>query len=98
MGFRTSHPLNSFFAKLAARHGCKRAIVAVAHRLSWILYAMLRDGTLFQPQQAGRRGGPLHSNGVPCIPPHTEEARASETQIEKPGSRRTTKIERVTPC
>ncbi len=56
---RPSHPLNPFFAKLASRHGYKRAVVAVAHRLSRILYAMLRDGVDFDPQRAGVELGPF---------------------------------------
>jgi transposase len=41
------HPLNPYFAALCARRGYKMAVVAVAHRLCRILYAMLRHGTDF---------------------------------------------------
>jgi transposase len=41
------HPLNPYFASLCARRGYKMAVVAVAHRLCRILYAMLRHGTDF---------------------------------------------------
>ena len=41
------HPLNPYFAILCARRGYKMAVVAVAHRLCRILYAMLRHGTDF---------------------------------------------------
>ena len=41
------HPLNPYFASLCARRGYKLAVVAVAHRLCRILYAMLRHGTDF---------------------------------------------------
>jgi transposase len=46
---RSSNALNPFFASLCVRRGYKMAIVAVAHRLCRILYAMLRDGTEFHP-------------------------------------------------
>ena len=39
---RPSHPLQPYFASLCVRRGYKMAIVAVAHRLCRILYAMLR--------------------------------------------------------
>ena len=41
------HPLNPFFRKIRAKKGYKVAIVAAAHRLCRILYAMLRDLTTF---------------------------------------------------
>jgi len=44
---RPDHPLNPYFASLCARRGYKMAVVAVAHRLCRILFAMLRDGTPF---------------------------------------------------
>ncbi len=44
---RPSNPLNPYFAALCARRGHKMAVVAVAHRLCRILYAMLRHGTDF---------------------------------------------------
>lgn len=42
-----NHPLNPYFSSLCARRGYKMAVVAVAHRLCRILYAMLRHGTDF---------------------------------------------------
>ncbi len=39
------------------RHGYKRAIVAVAHRLCRVLFAMLRDGTDFEPRRMGIEEG-----------------------------------------
>ena len=39
---RPDHPLNPYFARLCARRGYKMAIVAVAHRLCRIIFAMLR--------------------------------------------------------
>ncbi len=44
---RPDHPLNPYFSSLCVRRGYKMAVVAVAHRLCRILYAMLRDGTDF---------------------------------------------------
>jgi transposase len=42
-----NHPLHPYFSTLCVRRGYKMAVVAVAHRLCRILYAMLRDGTDF---------------------------------------------------
>jgi transposase len=44
---RPRHPLSPYFTSLCVRRGYKMAVVAVAHRLCRILYAMLRDGTTF---------------------------------------------------
>lgn len=56
---RPSHPLHPHFSKLCARHGYKRAIVAVAHRLCRVLYALLRDRTDFAPARMGVEEGPF---------------------------------------
>jgi transposase len=56
---RPSHPLNPYFLKLCARRGYKAAIVAVAHRLCRLLYALLRDGSKFQPTRLGVEAGPF---------------------------------------
>jgi hypothetical protein len=40
---RPTHPLHPHFARVCARRGYKTAVVAVAHRLCRILFAMLRD-------------------------------------------------------
>ena len=56
---RPSHPLNPYFARLCARRGYKMATVAVAHRLCRILFAMLRDGTEFNPERLGLQEGPF---------------------------------------
>ena len=42
-----NNPLNPYFSSLCVRRGYKMAVVAVAHRLCRILYAMLRHGTDF---------------------------------------------------
>lgn len=39
--------------RIAARRGKFRAVVALARRLAGILYAMLRDGTVYQPDRLG---------------------------------------------
>src|SRR5881628_1977624 len=44
---RPSHPLHPYFARLCAQRGYKMAVVAVAHRLCRILFALLRDGAEF---------------------------------------------------
>lgn len=40
--------LNTWAKKIAKRRGMKKAPVALARRLAVIMYAMLRDGTLFE--------------------------------------------------
>lgn len=54
---RPSHPLNPYFAQLCVRRGYKMAVVAVAHRLCRILYAMLRQGTDFDLSRLGVEQG-----------------------------------------
>ena len=54
---RISSPLNPYYARIKARRGYRMAIVAVAHRLCRMLYAMLRDGTAFDLAQAGVEEG-----------------------------------------
>ena len=56
---RPSHPLHPYFLKLRARRGYKSAVVAVAHRLCRVLYALLRDGADFQPSRLGIEEGPF---------------------------------------
>jgi len=48
---RPDHPLHPYFIRWCVRRGYKMAVVAVAHRLCRILYAMLRDGTDFDVTQ-----------------------------------------------
>ena len=54
---RVSSPLNPFFTKIKMRRGYRMAIVAVAHRLCRMLYAVLRDGTNFDLAKAGVKEG-----------------------------------------
>src|SRR5262245_24101246 len=62
---RLRHPtttaLRAWTERLAARRGRFIAVVALARRLAGILYALLRDGTDFQPARAGltRSTGPV---------------------------------------
>ncbi len=56
---RSTHPLHPYFATLCAQHGYQRAIVALAHRLCRILFAMLRDGTDFDVRKLGIEEGPF---------------------------------------
>lgn len=53
------HPLNPYFSSLCARRGYKMAIVAVAHRLCRILYAMLRHQTDFDVKKLSIEEGPF---------------------------------------
>jgi len=54
---RPTHPLNPHFARVTVRRGYKTAVVAVAHRLCRILFAMLRDGSDFDPARIGVEEG-----------------------------------------
>jgi len=54
---RSTHPLHPHFARVCARRGYKAAVVAVAHRLCRILFAMLRDGTDFSVTRTGVEQG-----------------------------------------
>jgi len=54
---RPTHPLHPHFARVATRRGYKTAVVAVAHRLCRILFAMLRDGVDFNPARLGIEEG-----------------------------------------
>lgn len=56
---RKSHPLNPYFSSLCARRGYKMAVIAVAHRLCRILYAMLRDGSEFEISKLAIEIGPF---------------------------------------
>lgn len=56
---RPTHPLNPYFTSLCARRGYKMAVVAVAHRLCRILYAMLRDEVDFDVNKIAVEQGPF---------------------------------------
>jgi transposase len=44
---RSTHPLNPYFRRLAARSGYKKAAIAIAQRLARIMYRMWRNGERF---------------------------------------------------
>lgn len=54
---RRTNPLQPYFSSLCARRGYKMAIVAVAHRLCRILYAMLRHERDFDVARLGVEQG-----------------------------------------
>lgn len=56
---RRTSPLHPYFTKLCARHGYKRAVIALAHRLCRMLFALLRDGTTFDLARLGIEAGPF---------------------------------------
>jgi len=43
--------LRTWALRIAARRGTQVAVVALARRLAGILYALLRDGSVFEPQR-----------------------------------------------
>ena len=51
---RVHGPLQQWGARIARRHGKQVAAVAVARKLSGILYAMWRDGTTYAPGHAAK--------------------------------------------
>jgi transposase len=54
---RSTHPLNPYFMSLCRRRGYKMAVVAVAHRLCRIMYAMLRHAEDFNVARLGVEQG-----------------------------------------
>jgi transposase len=50
-----ARPLIEYFERLAATRGRRIALIALARRLTGILFALLRDGTTFKPEQARTR-------------------------------------------
>jgi len=56
---RPKHPLNPYFRKLCAKHGYKMGVIAVAHRLCRILYAMLKNRTDFDERKLAVEKGPF---------------------------------------
>jgi transposase len=58
------HPLHPYFAQLCTRRGYKLAVIAVAHRLCRIMFAMLRDGRDFDLSQLAVERGPFERKVV----------------------------------
>lgn len=61
---RPTHPLHPYFAQLCARRGYKMAVVAVAHRLARIIFAMLRDASDFDVGKLAVERGPFERKVV----------------------------------
>ena len=61
---RPSNPLHPYFSALCARRGYKMAIIAVAHRLCRILFAMLRTGTDFDVAKLNVEAGPFERKQI----------------------------------
>ena len=61
---RPNHPLHPYFARLCAQRGYKMAVVAVAHRLCRILFALLRDGVEFDVAKLAVEEGPFRRTSV----------------------------------
>jgi transposase len=61
---RPTHPLHPYFARLCAQRGYKMAVVAVAHRLCRILFALLRDGKEFDVRKLAIEEGPFRRTTV----------------------------------
>ena len=68
---RIGHPFNPFFRKLKAKKGYKVAIVAVAHRLARVLWAMLKNETEFDASkyvaQSEAAWNALLDDGAPAM-------------------------------
>lgn len=61
---RPNHPLHPYFARLCAKRGYKMAVVAVAHRLCRILFALLRDGVEFDVAKLAVEEGPFRRTSM----------------------------------
>jgi transposase len=61
---RPNHPLHPYFAHLCAKRGYKMAVVAVAHRVCRILFAMLRDSAEFDVGKLGVEEGQFRRTTV----------------------------------
>jgi transposase len=61
---RPSHPLHPHFARLCAQRGYTMAVVAVAHRLCRILFALLRDSAELDVARLAVEEGPFRCTRV----------------------------------
>jgi transposase len=61
---RPTHPLHPYFLRLCAKRGYRVAVIAVAHRLCRIMYAMLRRATDFDVAKLGIEEGPFRQTTV----------------------------------
>ncbi len=60
----TSNPLNSFLAKMATKRGHKLAVMAVAHRILRVTWAILKNGLDFEPEKIGIQEGPFMTRRI----------------------------------
>jgi len=82
---RPRHPLNPFFARVCARHGYRKATIAVAHRLLRISFAMLRKGCEFDVGRLGVEAGPFEVRSTRWYRMKDASAR-SKAPVTRPGS------------
>ena len=61
---RPTHPLHPYFARVCASRGYTMAVVAVAHRVCRILFALLRDGAEFDLAKLAVEKGPFRRTTV----------------------------------
>jgi len=61
---RVTNPLNPYFRRLISRRGYRMAITAVAHRLSRIIYAMLKGQQDFDFSKLGVIKGPFERTSI----------------------------------
>lgn len=61
---RPNNPLRPYFTRLCALRGYKMAVVALAHRLCRILFAILRTGSVFDVKRLGVEAGPFEKRVI----------------------------------
>jgi hypothetical protein len=84
---RPTHPLHPYFSRRCAQRGYKLAVIAVAHRLCRILFALLRDGGAFDVTQLAVQQGPFrHTSMHPD--PRPAQGRGAPPRLSEGGSRR----------
>jgi hypothetical protein len=82
---RPTHPLHPYFTRLCAQRGYKMAVVAVAHRLCRILFALLRDGTTSDVAQLAVEEGLFpRSRAPPCSATGSERRRHVTEVVTRP--------------
>ena len=61
---RPNNPFHPFFTKLAVKRGYKLAVMAVAHRMLRVAWAMLNTRSDFDPRKMGLEEGPFATKKV----------------------------------
>ncbi len=84
----TEH-LRAWAEQIGARRGSGVAVVALARRLSGILFAMWRDGTEYDPEVLG---GSPRANRAAKPNAGTEGYRLSDRSVREPGERDTSRL------